>query len=245
MDKICLTCGRKVDASLLCCPTCGKPLPAAGPPAQPAEIGPSRREQQRQRALNWDRKTCLSAANLADEDLSGSRLERANLCDSNLQGANLSGACLQGANLAGAWLQGATLAETSLQNANLCRASLACASLRGADLRGARLVDATLDEADLWEATLAGADLYRASLWGANLLRATLDGTFLMEANFAMARVTPEQFHRAWAMCGATMPDGTRYDGRYDLPGDVNLARCAGYAPHNPDEMTRFYSGGA
>lgn len=43
------------------------------------------------------------------------------------------------------------------------------------------------------------------------------------------------------AVLGAILPDGSRYDGRFNLPHDIRLAEKRGYDLNNPEEAARFY----
>lgn len=134
--------------------------------------------------------------------------------------------------LAGVSLQGANLQAANLQEAYLEAAHLQNADLRRADLLGARLRGVHLQEADLRDANLHLADLTGAILEEATLVGASLDGAKGLHDG---------QLAEAAALLDATMPDGTRYDGRYRLPGDLLRARQAGYHVDDPTAMARFY----
>jgi len=81
----------------------------------------------------------IAEANLSEAYLSGADLSEANLSEANLSGADLSEANLSGANLSGANLRGADLSEANLSGANLRGVYLSGADLRGANLRRANL----------------------------------------------------------------------------------------------------------
>lgn len=118
---------------------------------------------------------------------------------------------LRGANLVSANLQAGYLRRASLREVNLHRANLQKTRLGGTDLRGARLEDANLVEADLDDTRLHGAQVSPAQLAQANRLR------------------------------GASMPGGERYDGRFNLPGDLKDAEAAGIALSDSTAMAGFY----
>lgn len=139
-----------------------------------------------------------------------------------LEESVLQGASLQGANLHGANLQEANLQEAHLQNA----------SLRDADLLGAVLVEAHMQEADLRSTNLHHADMTGAVLEDANLAGANLEDAI---------GLTAIQLAEAYSLRDATMPDGTRYDGRFRLAGDLAEARYAGFNVKDPTAMARFY----
>ena len=50
------------------------------------------------------------------------------------------------------------------------------------------------------------------------------------------------RFAVAFRLKGATMPDGNLYDGRYELEGDVALAKQDGLDPDDADAMKRWYA---
>lgn len=155
------------------------------------------------------------------------------LQDGSLHGACLSEANLQGADLDGADLRHAKLYGANLRNARLVRANLEWAYLRRADLRGANLCEANLERAALSQAQLDGAHFGNNSLHGPDprygytvlhmgatmymLYQGLLDGANLLGLRDTVA----DDFVNVHCLLGATMPNGTRYDGRYNLPGDV------------------------
>jgi hypothetical protein len=153
--------------------------------------------------------------------------------------------------LAEADMQGALLAGVDLQQVDMRRANLRGADLRNAnlwhtDLLGADLREANLDRADLRWACLArsnlkGASLRAANLWGANLREAEIDGADLRGANLWDATLGA-QLAQAGALRGATMPDGSWYDGRLDLAGDVLEAQRQGINLNDPAARVTFYS---
>lgn len=151
---------------------------------------------------------CLSGADLSRAELGWAGLKQADLHASVMKEVNLSHSFLSKANL---------------RLVKLCGAKLESAFLRDADLRGTDLHNANLHWADL-----RGADLRRASLRDANLNESKLEDTDLSWANLRCAEVTDEQLAQTKSLRGATMPDGNRYDGRFNLEGDVEAARKEG-----------------
>jgi hypothetical protein len=119
----------------------------------------------------------------------------------------LNGADLFRANLHGAKLWGANLQNADLRSANLQGADLSRANLRGANLYGANLQGAWLERAHLKDAQLRDADLQRANLLGVDDL-------------------TDEQLVQVKSLWGSTLPDNMHYDGRYNLPYDIEGARA-------------------
>jgi len=92
------------------------------------------------------------------------------------------------------------------------------------------LEDTILSKANLQKATLTNANLQ-----GANLFEANLNQTALALANLQNARnLTEQQLVTAFSLTQAIMPDGSRYNGRYNLYGDYKetgaeaMAHCYG-----------------
>lgn len=139
-----------------------------------------------------------------------------------LEGGALRGANLQGANMPDADLQGVDLKGTNLQTANL----------RGAKLQGANLAQTRLQDAELRSADLQGAYLSEAKLESANLGYVNLQGVHdLSDAQLAQVEMLTD----------ATMPDGLRYAGRFNLKGDLEQARADGFDVRDETSMARYY----
>ncbi|KAA3656234.1 MAG: pentapeptide repeat-containing protein [Chloroflexi bacterium] len=118
------------------------------------------------------------------------------------------------------------VSDSTLRNLNLTRAIL-----RDVDWQTADLTNVTLEQADLRGIDLSQAQLTNASLEGADLSGARLEGTNLTE----------QQLRKADRLIHAIMPDGTKYDGRFHLTGDLREARTSGYNPDDPLAMARYY----
>jgi uncharacterized protein YjbI with pentapeptide repeats len=86
------------------------------------------------------------------------------------------------------------------------------ANLEGADLSGANLSGANLEGAQLSQANLQGAEFRATNLQGADLHGANLEGARNLET---------DELAKAHSLAEATLPDGSRYDGRFNLPGDA------------------------
>lgn len=149
-------------------------------------------------------------------------LKGADLHEANLRGANLNLAGLAGADLTQADLSGADLSVADLQSASLCQSVLEKTKLLWAGLQGADLSGADLREADLTGANLRGARLDHANLQGANLGAVNLKKADLFGANLTGARnLRDEELAKVQRLHDATLPDGSRYDGRFNLQGDA------------------------
>lgn len=98
--------------------------------------------------------------------------------------------------------------------------------LAGLSLRGSNWQDCNLYRADLRNSDLTNINFFRADL---------------VLANLAGAKVSHEQLASADIMHGATMPDGSLYDGRYNLTGDAAYATRNQIDPESPEEMAEWY----
>jgi uncharacterized protein YjbI with pentapeptide repeats len=133
------------------------------------------------------------------------------------------------------------LSDGSLKGANLVKANLPGADLSGGNLQNADLTEANLAGAILRDADLLGADMEAANLTGADLTGAVLRNATLSRANLRGATVTDAQLVHAAMLTGATMPDGSRYDGRFNLSMDMGSARLNRVHIERPAEMAKWY----
>jgi len=133
------------------------------------------------------------------------------------------------------------LCDGSLKNIPICHAQMQNADLLDADLTNVDLHQAHLEHADLSRADLTGASLARASLQSADFSQAILVNADLYKADLENARnLTDEQLATAKRLWGAIMPDGTTYDGRYNLAGDLDFARWGRVDVNDPQAMAEF-----
>jgi uncharacterized protein YjbI with pentapeptide repeats len=119
-----------------------------------------------------------------------------------------------------------------MERADFYKASLRNTDLSMADLRWANLSLANLEGAQLNSANLFQADLSMANLKGANFIRANLQGVHNLK---------DDQLAQANQLFGATMPDGSRYDGRFNLKGDLLTAIARGVNVKSEDALKDFY----
>ncbi len=130
------------------------------------------------------------------------------------------------------------LMDGSLRNMALCHANLQGADLMEADLAKIDFHQVHMAFADLSKANLAGAQLDRADLHGANFSLANLEGADLFKTNLLNAHnLTEQQLATCKRLIGATMPDGSIYDGRYNLAGDIEFMKWARIAPGETDKI--------
>jgi hypothetical protein len=130
-----------------------------------------------------------------------------------------------------------TLPWICLQYANLQVANLSASNLKNADLQRANL-----EMADLSYADLNGARLMRARMQLVNLEKASLDGANLVGANLQGAKnVSNEQLAQVSRMRVSILPDGSLYDGRFNLPGDFADASILHVNLNDPAAIAAFY----
>ena len=179
-------------------------------------------KRERERLVREMRNPDNGIALMAVEELrAGGWLDSAAL----LSGKYLWDANLQDVRLPGVLMRRTFLNRANLQRANLDQADLEAAHLERANLCGAHLDKANLQSADMRLTDLTGARLMRANLKHAHLHGALLSGADLNEADLTGAQVTDKELSQADRLHGALMMDGSRYDGRYNLLGDVAAAR--------------------
>lgn len=134
------------------------------------------------------------------------------------------------------------LSDGSLRGIALCQAVLEGADLKDADLCYVDLHQASLDEADLTDTRLQAAKLNRASLRGANLKNANLTNADLYKVNLRGAlNLTEAQLSSLNELFGSIMPDGSVYNGRFNLFGDLARAKWAKVNTDDPKSMAEFY----
>lgn len=129
-------------------------------------------------------------------------------------------------------LAGANLRYVHLQRANLHKANFTKTDLSMADLRWSNLSGAILRGANLSKANLYAADLYLTNLEGADLIKTNLQGVH---------NLSEFQLRQTNRMAGTTLPDGSLYDGRYQLSGDLAVANSRHVNLDHPIEKARFY----
>jgi uncharacterized protein YjbI with pentapeptide repeats len=183
------------------------------------------------------------------------------LAKRDLSGADLSGGSFDNAYLFKVIFRNARLIRTSwvecvldladFENVELLQANLRQAYCNYVNFRSANLgqascikgmfTGANFSAARLDEADFTGANLDGVTLTDANLTNTILDDASLATAEIATDLVTTRQLARTRMMGGATLPDGSRYDGRFRLKGDIEFARSIGIDVNNPEAMAERY----
>lgn len=141
-------------------------------------------------------------------------------------------------------LEGVALARTTLTGVDL-----SAMHAPAVDFTGATLDRCSLDFAELDHGCFEGASLVETSLIGARLKLAKFRSATLSGANLSWTILTGAQdlsdaeLATASGLLGAVMPDGQRYDGRFNLHGDVAEARARGFDLISPSQRRQFYFG--
>jgi 2-iminobutanoate/2-iminopropanoate deaminase len=151
------------------------------------------------------RKFCLSSA-----DLTAASLAEVNLSKANLTKADFGQAYLIGSNFTLANLTEAILQSAKLQGSIFHRANLHKVDLSGMNLADIDFTAASLQSTNLTKAFLQGANLEKVNLRWANLTKANLDGANLRRADLTGADIYGATFKDA-DLTGAIMPDGEVY----------------------------------
>jgi len=158
-----------------------------------------------------------------------------------LRDGSLCGAELESLYLPGAQLHEADLSRANLQRARLLHCNLSWAHLEGTDFRGANLTGSDLQNAYLVHANLLGAYLMEVDLRFANLSDATLKGARMGGTSLFGAVVDYKQLAQTVSLHNSIMPDGCRYDGRFNLPEDIRTAKFLDMDTSDPLAMADFY----
>ena len=144
------------------------------------------------------------------------------------------------------------LLDGSLRNAFLLSCNLNGSSFTGADLQQVSFGFASLRATTWFEADLTGAYLDFADFTGATFaMKADIPGRYaeadltrasMHNANLTGAVIRDEQLFKTKSLWRATMPDGQLYDGRYNLPYDIELFQTHNSQDAPPDVWASFYS---
>lgn len=189
------------------------------------------------RAEGW-----LFDGTVGPADLWGANLEGANLRECVLHDVSLGRANLIDADLSDADLREADLSRANLQNATLSRADLRRADLSRANFQNVSAEWVNLQNADLSRADFQGAMLGWSSLSHTDLSMAIFKDASLRNVDLSGARlVAHKQLYQAARLRGAVMPDGSRYDGRYNLPGDIADAKARQIDLADDEALARWY----
>lgn len=186
----------------------------------------------------------IPKADLRATNLANLRFIRAKFVDGDFRAATIESAYLDGVTLSRADLSAASLCWAMLDDVGLERGQLSGANLMGAHVRDGSLRGAKLYASILWYTFAYQTDMRDADLRFALLGQASLIGVNLTGASFG-DQDAPEQWETALGslqrLRGSTLPDGKRYAGQYNLPGDLADAQALGVDTNDPKAMRQFY----
>ncbi len=131
------------------------------------------------------------------------------------------------------------LKDGSLNGVQLTNANLSDANLDNAVMIGSVLSFAVFERAHLYNATLTNAITYFTSFRNAELRGANLTGMKdLFVSNYPGIPIVDHRvFANVFSLRKAIMPDGTIYDGRYRLKGDIDTFHGILSSPSNSLEF--------
>lgn len=144
----------------------------------------------------------------------------------SLYGADLSGADLTEMIIVGADLVGVDLSKADLSRCSLLAVNLDIAKLCGTNLNHANLALSRFAHVDFTDADLRDASFSKANL---------------SHAIFENAKVVDEQLAQSTLLYGTIMPNGKKYDGRFNLAGDIVMARGREINVDDPEAMNAWY----
>lgn len=140
------------------------------------------------------------------------------------------------------WASQKHLQGIDLSHANLEHVSLSIASFAHSYLGDAILRSCTFLMLDVRHACLIRIDLSQSRIG----LSIQLEGAMLVEANTTgTTGITEDEFKKAHSLWGAVMPDGSRYSGQFNLPGDLEMAKQRGVDITDQHALTRWYADSA
>jgi hypothetical protein len=121
------------------------------------------------------------------------------------------------------------------------------ASLSRAEFLSADMSNSSFHYSDFIGAVFSGAKLRLTGFWGCKLQYADFRdadtiGTDFIFADLTKAVIAKHQLRVAYRLHGAVLPDGTLYDGSFNLPGDIQDAKAHGVDVPDPQAMANFYS---
>src|SRR5574341_283571 len=140
--------------------------------------------------------------------------------------AKLRGANFRSAILSEAWLNEADLSDSILKHAKIQKAHLYKTNMQNADLVNTDLDGAYLFKADLRNTSMNNANVRNASFWETNLFNSSLSDI---------------QLRTAFRLRGSILPEGSRYNGRFNLVGDIQDAEEDGTDTEDPKAMAAWY----
>ncbi|MBC8170377.1 MAG: pentapeptide repeat-containing protein [Anaerolineae bacterium] len=102
------------------------------------------------------------------------------------------------------------------------------------------LSDGSLHNQDFRGADWRDANLYQTDLTGCDLRNTKIQKADLVDANLTDAQVSEDQLVTTDIMWKCILPDGSRYNGKYNLPHDFEVALRKKFNPDDPNSMAEY-----
>jgi uncharacterized protein YjbI with pentapeptide repeats len=126
------------------------------------------------------------------------------------------------------------------------------ANLKKSDFSECFLEEVNFNSATIWNANFTSANIRNGKFENASLWQSNLENSYLQNCSFRNAdlksvnfnkvnKLTVEQFIDMNELRGAIMPDGSLYDGRYELKGDLIKAQERNIDIRDDARMAEFY----
>lgn len=138
-----------------------------------------------------------------------------------LAGGNFQDGLLEGANLAEVDFHDIGLPNSRLASAYLVSANFSGSILFGSDLSWANCGDVDFSNSSLARCNLVQGFFHRANFELADLVGAQVALAEFTETNLRGATISPAQLASLFSLWGSIMPNGSKYNGRFNLPGDA------------------------
>ena len=183
----------------------------------------------------------LVGLDLSGTNLSGGDFNQAQMYKVHFMRAKLRDASFIECVLALADFESADMHKAKLKQAHCSYTRFFSASLVEAECVYGMFTGANFNEAKLTGTDFSGANLNMATLVGTDLTNAILNDVSLSWAMIVTDLVSIQQLVRTRTLIGATLPNGVRYDGRYRLNDDIEIAKSAEIDIANPAAMADFY----
>ena len=169
----------------------------------------------------------------------------------------LKGCILMNSNLENADLDDADFSFCNLEGVNFKGAHLGGANFYRANLKKSNFSDCFLDEAKfnyaiVWNANFVSTNLRKSNFENSSLWQSNLQNSFLQDCSFHNSdmkgvdfsnanKLTVEQLINMGELRGSILPDGSLYNGMYQLKGDIEKARERGINIDDDNKMAEFY----
>ncbi|MGD8455541.1 MAG: pentapeptide repeat-containing protein [Anaerolineales bacterium] len=139
---------------------------------------------------------------------------------------NLFGANFSDADLSGIYLSNTNFRHVNFKNCKFTKAHMPYSRMVECDL-----TNAVFDNANTPGIDFSDSDLTNASFINTNMLCANLN----------RSKINVEHLRNVKSLAGTIMPDGSLYDGSFNLQADIEEAKEHRYNPNDPISLQKFY----